>query len=48
MIKPVGIIQKNKDWNLTFLEQIENSAAPVGIIQKNKDWNFIVFISHFI
>ena len=37
--KPVGIIQKNKDWNTSTPSRLTSVMAPVGIIQKNKDWN---------
>ena len=37
---PVGIIQKNKDWNtLAAHHLLQGILKPVGIIQKNKDWN---------
>ena len=36
---PVGIIQKNKDWNYTSGNDVYTLSLPVGIIQKNKDWN---------
>ena len=43
---PVGIIQKNKDWNSTPTDESSNIyKQPVGIIQKNKDWNPFPFLA---
>ena len=38
-LSPVGIIQKNKDWNPSMIISCAPTIVPVGIIQKNKDWN---------
>ena len=39
-LRPVGIIQKNKDWNFSRASPPKKTyPLPVGIIQKNKDWN---------